>query len=58
MLKIFISFEFIYRHMQSDQRIEAPETTRLAPFTKSEQLGAGDGRERIGERRDGPQDVH
>ena len=44
--------------MQSDQRVEAPETTRLAPFAKSEQLGAGDGRECIGERRDGPQDVH
>ena len=44
--------------MQSGQRVEAVETTRPAQFAKSEQLGAGDGRQRIGERRDGPQAVH
>ena len=35
--------------MQSDQTVEAPETTRLGPFATSGQLCAGDGRERIGE---------
>ena len=35
--------------MQSDQRVDSPETTGLAPLATSGQLGAGDGRERLGE---------
>ena len=46
------------RYTKSDQRVEAPEASRRELFEPSGQLGAGDGRERLGEWRCAPPVIH